>query len=711
MERLLPSDPSRLGTYRLLGRLGAGGMGVVYLARAGNGGLAAVKVIQPEFAEEHEFRARFRREVASAWQVRSPWVVPVLGADTEAASPWLATGFVPGPSLAEAVQACGPLPVRAVRVLGKVLARALAAVHTAHLVHRDVKPGNVLLALDGPRLIDFGIARSTAAEATELTSAGVMVGTPGFLSPEQARARDVGAPSDVFSLACVLVHSATGRLPFGTGAVDALLYRTVHDAPDLTGVTDDGLRDLLGHCLAKDPAGRPTAADVDRALVEDAPEGAVDWLPDPVVTLIAERSHALLALPGIEATLVPDTLAPERARPGRRRFLTLAAGGAAVLAAGGGTALWAALRDEGDGTSGQPDAAQRVIGVHADLSGPQQAVGVAQERAARLAVDEFNAQRDKPFTLVLDVVDDKGEAARATAAARRLTGRQEVLAVLGPTGYASAEHSMAVYESARLPVMTVSELSLSASQAALVASPKWYFRAAALAPYTAYGTVLAMAARGSKKPGLLIDRASGISGYELTTLAKGAAGGLSLDLYTRVVPDFADPASVVPDLIENGIDGLFYTGTPERAASVARALAERDFDGPRFVDTGSATDTFTKAAGPAAEGWQAVSPHIDPAAPEVAPFAAAYRERHGTAPPASAAEAYDAIRLLANRIASLDGGGGREELADALAASRYQGLAGLYAFDDAHRREVAQVHLRVVNDGGFGYVDVIELPT
>ncbi|MEU3956194.1 serine/threonine-protein kinase, partial [Streptomyces achromogenes] len=342
--KLKPSDPSHLGGHRLLARLGAGGMGVVYLGRARSGELVAVKVILPEYADQPEFRARFRREVAAARRVDSPWAVPVTGADPDAPAPWLATAFVPGPSLAEAVAARGPLPPAAVRVLGRTLARALTAVHDAGLVHRDVKPGNVLLALDGPRLIDFGIAR--AAEETALTSDGMVVGTPGFLAPEQARGRPATPASDVFALGCLLSYAATGRPPFGTGAVDALLYRTVHDEADLEGLPE-GLREPLERCLAKDPAARPTAREVAEALGADAPSGAADWLPDDVVRLVADRSAALLALPDIEATAldagadeppagVPGDAAPASQPGTRRRILLL--GGAALLAAGGGAA-------------------------------------------------------------------------------------------------------------------------------------------------------------------------------------------------------------------------------------------------------------------------------------------------------------------------------------------------------------------------------------
>lgn len=340
MDDLRPTDPARIGGHRLLGRLGAGGMGVVYLGRTDAGALAAIKVILPEYAGDEEFRTRFRREAEAARRVDSPWAVSVTGADTEAERPWLATEFVPGPTLSDVVARRGPLPVRSVAVLGRLLARALAAVHAAGLVHRDVKPGNVLLTASGPRLIDFGIAR--AADATALTATGLIVGTPGFLAPEQVSgggdgatgsagpagptpaAGPTGSAGDVFSLGCLLAYAATGRPPFGGGAVDAVLYRTVHDAPDLDGVEDPGLRALLDRCLGKDPGERPAAADLDTLIAEDAPAGATaDWLPEDVVRIIADRSATLLALPDIDATVaVPEEPEPPQPAPGRRRFLS-----------------------------------------------------------------------------------------------------------------------------------------------------------------------------------------------------------------------------------------------------------------------------------------------------------------------------------------------------------------------------------------------------
>lgn len=213
MQPLEAGEPHTIGAYRLLGRLGAGGMGRVYLGRSAGGRTVAVKVVHPHFALDEQFRARFRREVESARRIGAQWTAPVLDADPDAPVPWVATGYVAGPPLSQAITEHGPLPEHAVRTLGAGLAEALAVVHGQGIVHRDVKPSNVLLALDGPRLIDFGIARALGATVS-LTSTGVSVGSPGYMAPEQIRGRDVSGAADVFSLGAVLAYAATGAAPF-----------------------------------------------------------------------------------------------------------------------------------------------------------------------------------------------------------------------------------------------------------------------------------------------------------------------------------------------------------------------------------------------------------------------------------------------------------------------------------------------------------------
>jgi len=272
---LAPGDPELIGPYRLRGRLGAGGMGRVYLGLSPGGRAVAVKVIRAELAQDPEFRARFRREVTVARTVSGLYTAPVLDADADGPEPWLATAYVPGPSLADAVTRHGPLPAASVLMLAAGLAEALSAIHGAGVVHRDLKPANVLLAVDGPRVIDFGISR--AGEASALTHTGLVVGSPGFMSPEQAEGREAGPPSDVFSLGAVLAFAATGQGPFGSGSTPALVYRVVHNPPDLD-LVPAGIRPLVERCLAKDPAARPTAA----TLLAGAAYPVQDWLPEPV---------------------------------------------------------------------------------------------------------------------------------------------------------------------------------------------------------------------------------------------------------------------------------------------------------------------------------------------------------------------------------------------------------------------------------------------
>ena len=269
-------DPQQIGKYRLLGRLGSGGMGRVYLGRSPGGRLVAVKLIRSEFAESSEFRTRFKREVAAARQVSGIFTAPVVDADPDAPEPWLVTAYVDGPSLADALESKGPLPTTSVLTLAAGLAEGLGAIHSAGTVHRDLKPSNVLLARDGPRIIDFGISRAT--DATGLTTPGLVIGSPGFMSPEQAEGREVGPPSDIFALGAVLTFAATGEGPFGAGTTPALLYRIVHSPPS-TDRLPKQIRSLVEQCLAKDPQQRPTT---DQILAElGAPQLSPGWLPWP----------------------------------------------------------------------------------------------------------------------------------------------------------------------------------------------------------------------------------------------------------------------------------------------------------------------------------------------------------------------------------------------------------------------------------------------
>ncbi|MEU1911643.1 serine/threonine-protein kinase [Streptomyces massasporeus] len=296
MRPLDVDEPTVVGPYRLLGRLGSGGMGRVYLGRSAGGRTVAVKIVHPHFALDEEFRARFRREVEAARRVGGAWTAPVLDADPGARVPWVATAYAAGPSLSAAVTDGGPLPAHTVRALGAGLAEALAAVHELGLVHRDVKPSNVLLTLDGPLLIDFGIARATDGTAS-LTSTGVSIGSPGYMSPEQILGKGVTGAADVFSLGAVLAYAATGQQPFPGDSSAALLYKVVHEEPEL-GLLDGELRDLAAECLAKDPAARPAPAELARRL---APEGAArlmagGWLPGPLVEQVSRSAVQLLNL-------------------------------------------------------------------------------------------------------------------------------------------------------------------------------------------------------------------------------------------------------------------------------------------------------------------------------------------------------------------------------------------------------------------------------
>ncbi|MFJ2023817.1 LamG-like jellyroll fold domain-containing protein [Streptomyces sp. NPDC087897] len=256
VQPLKQGDPTFLGDYRVVGRLGEGGMGRVFLGRSPSGRSVAIKVVHASLVHEPEFRTRFRSEVRASRAVGGAFTAPVIDADTEAEQPWMVSSYIPGPSLHQEVAEKGVLPPVTLAALAAGLAEALVSIHRAGLVHRDLKPSNVLLADDGPRVIDFGIAR--AFDATSLTRTGLTIGSAGYMSPEQVNGGDVTPACDVFSLGAVLAFAATGAGPFGVGPTPVMLYRVVYEAPDLAGVPDPALRALLADCLAKDPALRPT---------------------------------------------------------------------------------------------------------------------------------------------------------------------------------------------------------------------------------------------------------------------------------------------------------------------------------------------------------------------------------------------------------------------------------------------------------------------
>jgi serine/threonine protein kinase len=315
-----PQDPAVVGSFAIQGRLGRGAMGAVYLARSPGGRLVAVKVVREELADDPGFRARFAREIDAARKVGGAFTAAVVDADPNADRPWLATEYLPGPTLQKAIETSGPLTPAGVQSLAGGLAEALMAIHASGLVHRDLKPSNIVLTDNGPRVIDFGIAR--ALEETSLTATGLVVGTPGYLSPEQITGTGIGPASDLFAFGAVLVFAASGRGPFATGTPASLLHRIVNEQPHIPPLPGP-LHDVVRRCLAGDPAQRPTPMEILHALGPPAPTALLNppTIPMPPATKVLPTS--VVAHP---PQAVGASFATSRTRPAIFAAITTFAG-------------------------------------------------------------------------------------------------------------------------------------------------------------------------------------------------------------------------------------------------------------------------------------------------------------------------------------------------------------------------------------------------
>lgn len=459
--RLAPleaQDPTSIPPFEVKGRLGAGGMGIVYGAVAPDGAWVAIKVIREEYTADPGFRARFSREIDLVQRVRARCIAPVLAAQTSVARPWYATAFVPGPTLSERVGSAGALSLAQARVLAVGMAEAIAAIHAAGVVHRDLKPANVILADDGPKVLDFGIAR--AVDETALTGTGQLVGSPGWVSPERFRG-DSGPEADVFSWGALVAYATTGRPPFGAGSAETLLYRVLHESPDLGGVPQE-FAEPVARALAKDPAQRPTPVELARwcSTEEHSDTLEVTRLAE---TAIARHWHA----PGAAAAPPPPdqggygALNPPpsaSAKPSRKRPLLVLGAAVTVLVLGAAIGTWALTAedepeqaapsapgnpDQEAAPTGPPEESEPAPGTEVEplrfamllpQSGPTEHVGESATAAIALALADINEAggvNGQELPEVEEVDEGQDPAETAQAADELMHGDADV--VLGPS--------------------------------------------------------------------------------------------------------------------------------------------------------------------------------------------------------------------------------------------------------------------------------------
>ncbi|MDB1089763.1 ABC transporter substrate-binding protein [Streptomyces sp. ACA25] len=693
------NEPGRVAGYRVLRRLGEDVPAVRYLAGSPGGAQVVMTVIREAYAGQPAFRAAFTRDMATVRGLYHRLVVPVLAADCSDSGTWLATPYLPVPTLAEALEEHGRLPRRSVQLLGALLAEALEAVHATGLVHGNLTPGQVLLTPDGPRLAGLGTAPALAAVAPCRET-----GSPGFLAPEQEAGGSAGAgpAGDIFSLGCVLALAASGRPPFGGGSVEQVLHRTEHAPADLADVPRI-LLEVVEACLSRDVDTRPTATDLWRELgpVEEPGSG---WLPEPVSRMVAERRAAGDHPPAVGRARHARSPAAAPPAPSRRRILGIT-GAAGMLAVGGGVTAWALSRPGADSVPAGPG--QRYfLGLHADLTGPLARYGRAQERGATLAVAEFAHAGDLPYEVVLRVLDDGGDPARAAGIAEELAADSSVLAVIGPTSDEAARAAAGVYEAHALPWLPLSpgeflaEADPAEHRSLLPARPPAGQQGQAICRHLEEELQ-------AGRIGLVDDRTAGTYSWEVTRALTATLDRGRTQLVPRVVPHGTeDFGPVVRHFLDEEVDAVVYGGGLPGAAGLAGSLHEAGFTGPRCAADAALRPEFLERAGVAADGWLFTAPFTDPVHEvRAAGFGSVFRSRFGEAAEPYAVEAYDAARLLARTVRKMHGVGvpSRPEAARRLRGVRYRGVAGelVLAGDAGDARD--GLYLYRVEQGVFRY--------
>ncbi|MDT0341821.1 bifunctional serine/threonine-protein kinase/ABC transporter substrate-binding protein [Streptomyces litchfieldiae] len=718
-QALEAGDPARIGRYRIAARLGSGGMGRVYLGWSPGGRPVAVKVIRPDLAGDAGFARRFAREVAAARRVNGFFTAGLIDADPDGTPPWLATAYVPGMSLAEAMTEHGPWSEGSVRSLGAGLVEALEAIHAAGVVHRDLKPSNVLLAPDGPRVIDFGI--SIAAEGTALTQTMMMAGTPGFMSPEQLTGGTVGPPSDVFALGAVLTYAATGVGPFGSGSPHILNFRAVYEDPTLDALAP-GLRGLVEQCLAKAPQARPTLA----VLVDwlerargNGPLGeqllaAADWLPASVARTVRERTDMSLPRPGPPAPLSPTvgatppqpplpptmgTTQPPPARGPSRRRLLAGAGGAAGVAAVG----WLGWNLVGSGDSGDSDGSNGSNGSGDGTSdAPPRTVKIAYQgpttgrasllNAVLLAVREANDSGESAVSFeVFEAHPDSSGSVES--AARLAVDEPDVLAVVGPVAADGADRAAGVYESGGLTAVTpsVSDMALDV--------PSFGTLLRGIPNDRQTGVAMAAFLDGMPVETVTLAKIDSSHGDHIASSAEQAMGDRGIEVPGGgwgVVAGDVDWSEVAAQALER--DAVVFAGFSQGGLGLSRDLDHAGFDGVRVASHGVMDEEFAAEA----EGWYVVTPARDLSlTQERTAFAERYRAEFAQEPGRFAAQAYDVTRMIIEAVRGLGAEAERGRVFDQLTGATHEGVTGVVSFGGDGEFAGTGPHLFRVEDGRF----------